>query len=52
MIMAVSGGALIPFIMGFLKENISLTSSMFVLVICAAYLLFLAMFNIKENKAA
>lgn len=50
MIMAVSGGALIPFIMGFLKENISLTSSMFVLVICAAYLLFLAMFNMKEKK--
>ncbi len=50
MIMAVSGGALIPFIMGFLKENISLTSSMFVLVICAVYLLFLAMFNMKEKK--
>jgi fucose permease len=52
MIMAVSGGALIPFIMGFLKENISLTSSMFVLVICAVYLLFLAMFNMKEKKTS
>lgn len=52
MIMAVSGGALIPFIMGFIKENISLTSSMFVLVICAVYLLFLAMFNMKEKKTS
>ncbi len=49
MIMAVSGGAFIPLLIGVLKDNIGLTAGMMVLVACAVYILFLAVFNAKEK---
>jgi fucose permease len=42
MIMAVSGGAVIPPLIGFLTDKAGLTAGMFVLVACATYLFFLA----------
>ncbi|MBK7031312.1 MAG: MFS transporter [Bacteroidales bacterium] len=48
MIMAVSGGAAIPPLIGFLTDQVSLTAGMFVLVICAAYLFFLAILRSKK----
>jgi len=44
MIMAVSGGAVIPLLIGWLTDSISLTAGMLVLVICAVYLLLLSVF--------
>lgn len=49
MIMAVSGGAVIPPLIGFLSDTISLTSGMLVLVACAAYILLLAV--LRSRKA-
>ena len=52
MIMAVSGGGLIPPIMGWLSDSISITASIFVLVFCAAYLIvisFVALRDLKSN---
>lgn len=49
MIMAVSGGAIIPPLIGFLTDNIGLTAGMLVLVSCAVYILFLSVFNLKEK---
>ncbi|NVO20962.1 MAG: MFS transporter [Bacteroidetes bacterium] len=49
MIMAVSGGAAIPPLIGYLTDSISLTAGMMVLVACAAYLLLLA--AIRRSQA-
>ena len=52
MIMAVSGGGLIPPIMGWLSDSIRITASIFVLVFCAAYLIiisFVALRDLKNN---
>lgn len=43
MIMAVSGGAVIPLLIGWFTDSVSLTAGMMVLVFCAAYLLFLSL---------
>jgi fucose permease len=51
MIMAVSGGAAIPPLIGFLTDSVGLTAGMFVLVVCAAYLLVLAFSNLKKAEA-
>jgi fucose permease len=51
MIMAVSGGAAIPPLIGFITDSVSLTAGMFVLVVCAAYLLVLAFSNLKKAGA-
>lgn len=48
MIMAVSGGAAVPPLIGFLTDKVSLTAGMFVLVACAAYLFFLAVIRSKK----
>lgn len=48
MIMAVSGGAAIPPLIGLLTDTVSLMAGMFVLVICAAYLLGLGFANLKR----
>ncbi|MBK7215414.1 MAG: MFS transporter [Bacteroidales bacterium] len=48
MIMAVSGGAAVPPIIGLLTDNVGLTAGMFVLVACAAYLFFLAVARSKK----
>lgn len=51
MIMAISGGAVIPPVIGYLTDVSGTTAGMMVLVVCGAYLLFLAVFNLlkKEN---
>ncbi len=48
MIMAVSGGAVIPPVIGYLTDSVSLTAGMLVLACCAAYLLALALSNLKK----
>jgi fucose permease len=48
MIMAVSGGAAIPPLIGFLTDRAGLFAGMFVLVVCAVYLLALAFSNLKK----
>lgn len=47
-IMAISGGAFIPPIMGSLTDAISITAGMMVLVICALFLLGLSIYNFKK----
>lgn len=51
MIMAISGGAVIPPVIGYLTDVSGTTAGMMVLVVCGTYLLFLAAFNLlkKEN---
>ena len=49
MIMAVSGGGLIPPIMGWLSDHISITASLFVLVFCAAYLIITSLIVLKRD---
>lgn len=52
MIMAVSGGAVIPLLIGWLTDfSASVTVGLFVLVACAVYELFAALYNVKVNKA-
>jgi fucose permease len=48
MIMAVSGGAVIPLLIGSLTDNIGVTAGMFVLVVCAVYELFTALVNLRR----
>lgn len=47
-IMAISGGAIIPPIMGSLTDAISITAGMMVLVICAIFLLGLSIYSFKK----
>jgi FHS family L-fucose permease-like MFS transporter len=49
MIMAVSGGGLIPPVMGWLSDHINITASMFVLVFCAAYLIIASIIVLKRD---
>jgi FHS family L-fucose permease-like MFS transporter len=51
MIMAVSGGAVIPLLIGMLKQNVGITAGIMVLVVCAIYLLFTALVNLKKGQA-
>jgi fucose permease len=48
MIMAVSGGAVIPLLIGTLTDNAGVTAGMFVLVVCAVYEIFTALVNLKR----
>lgn len=48
MMMAISGGAVVPLLIGWLSDTVSITVGMFVLVACAIYLLIVAMFVRKE----
>lgn len=53
MIMAVSGGAAIPPLMGWIQDSTGkATATIFVLVACAVYLLVLSLFQKKEEKEA
>jgi fucose permease len=53
MIMAVSGGAAIPPLMGWIQDTTgTATATIFVLVACAVYLLVLSLFQKKEEKEA
>jgi fucose permease len=48
MIMAVSGGAVIPLLIGSLTDNIGVTAGMLVLVACGVYELFVSLVNLKR----
>lgn len=48
MMMAISGGAVVPLLIGWLTDTVSITVGMFVLVACAIYLLIVAMVVRKE----
>lgn len=48
MIMAVSGGAVLPPIMGKITDMTNISAGIFVLVACAAYLLILSFFALKD----
>jgi len=48
MIMAVSGGAVIPPVIGSLTDTMGLTAGMMVLAACAAYELLISVFNLKK----
>ncbi len=51
MIMAVSGGAAIPPLMGWIQDTTGkATATIFVLIACAVYLLGLSVFQKKEEK--
>jgi FHS family L-fucose permease-like MFS transporter len=52
MIMAVSGGAVIPILIGSLTDNVGVTAGMFVLVVCAIYELFVSMVNLRRDRVA
>ncbi len=49
MMMAISGGAVVPLLIGWLSDTVSITVGMFVLVACALYLLITAMVVRKER---
>lgn len=48
MIMAVSGGAIIPPVIGGISDLFSITAGMHVLVACAIYLLFVSIYSLKK----
>ncbi len=48
MIMAVSGGAFIPPIVGGITDLFSITTGMYVFVICGLYLLFVSVYSLKK----
>lgn len=48
MIMAVSGGAIIPPIVGGISDLFNITTGMYVFVFCALYLLFLSVYSLKK----
>jgi fucose permease len=48
MIMAVSGGAIIPPVIGGISDLFSITAGMYVLVACAIYLLFVSIYSLKK----
>lgn len=50
MIMAVSGGAVIPLLIGWLTDSMSLTAGMLVLVFCAVYILSLSVFASAKDR--
>ncbi|RPH31942.1 MAG: MFS transporter [Bacteroidales bacterium] len=50
MIMAVSGGALIPPVIGFLTDSIGIVAGMYVLIVCAVYIVFASRLNPKVNS--
>jgi len=49
MMMAISGGAAIPLIIGGLSDTISLTAGMLVLVACAIYILMASLTVVKAK---
>lgn len=50
MIMAVSGGAFIPPVVGSLSDMISLSAGMYVFVACSVYLVFISFFALQQGK--
>ncbi|TKG97100.1 MFS transporter [Puteibacter caeruleilacunae] len=49
MMMAVSGGAVIPPLMGWLTDSIDVAASMYVLVACAVFIMFASLYAIKKK---
>lgn len=49
MIMAVSGGAFIPPLVGSVSDMISLTAGMYVFVACALYLVFISFYSLSKS---
>ena len=49
MIMAVSGGGLIPPVMGWLSDQLNITASLFVLVFCALYLTLISLVALRRD---
>lgn len=50
MIMAVSGGAFIPPLIGKISDMMSLTAGMYVFVVCALYLIFISVFAMSRSE--
>lgn len=48
MIMAVSGGAFVPPIVGGITDLFTITAGMYVFVFCAIYLLFVSVYSLKK----
>jgi fucose permease len=48
MIMAVSGGAIIPPVVGGISDLFNITAGMYVFVFCAIYLLFVSIYSLKK----
>ena len=48
MIMAISGGAIIPPLMGVMSANIGMIASLMVLVVCMLYILAASMYSLKK----
>jgi fucose permease len=51
MMMAISGGALIPPVMGLVSDSLGVTAGMGVLFLCAAYILIVSWIIIRKNLA-
>ncbi|MEN8202418.1 MAG: MFS transporter [Bacteroidota bacterium] len=49
MIMAISGGAIIPPLMGVMSTNLGMTASLMVLVICMVYMVGVSIYAMKRN---
>jgi len=47
--MAVSGGALIPPLVGWVSDLFDVTVAVYIFVICAVYLLFLSVYALKKE---
>jgi MFS transporter, FHS family, L-fucose permease len=50
MVMAISGGAIVPLLMGFLTDISGVTAGMLVLVAAICYILFLSLFSLIREK--
>ncbi len=51
MIMAVSGGAFIPLLVGSVSDNFDVTAGIYVLALCAVYLVFTSVFAYKSSSS-
>lgn len=51
MIMAVSGGAFIPLVVGSVSDNFDVTAGIYVLALCAVYLVFTSVFAYKSSSS-
>jgi fucose permease len=50
MIMAVSGGAIIPPVVGIIADMINITAGMYVFVFCSLYLIWVSFYTSNKNK--
>ncbi len=52
MVMAISGGAILPPLMGWIADSFSITASIFVLVVAIGFILAVSLLSSKENTSA